>query len=255
MPEWYLVIAGLLLLSVGALLWTPLWLAQPLLLLAVSALLADTVLATWRAPFPGTFRSGELLRLRALTATLYLLQPLARLYGRLVEGLTPWRWRGPARLALPVPRTRWWWSERWQSEEDRVRALMTSLREAGGIAISGGDYDRWDFEVRGGLLGSSRARVAVEEHGAGRQLVRMRWWPRVSRLGLAFCALCVGLLVAAALSHARAIAVVGLGVLTAIAVGRLLLEAGGACGAMGRTVAEFDRAPATGGEPRAEEGP
>jgi len=34
-----------------------------------------------------------------------------------------------------------------------------------------------------------------------------------------------------------------------------LLEAGGACGAMGRTVAEFDRAPATGGEPRAEEGP
>ncbi len=131
MPEWYLVIAGLLLLSVGALLWTPLWLAQPLLLLAVSALLADTVLATWRAPFPGTFRSGELLRLRALTATLYLLQPLARLYGRLVEGLTPWRWRGPARLALPVPRTRWWWRERWQSEEDRVRALMTSLREAG----------------------------------------------------------------------------------------------------------------------------
>jgi len=83
---------------------------------------------------------------------------------------------------------------------------MTSLREAGAITISGGDYDRWDFEVRGGLLGSSRARVAVEEHGAGRQLVRMRWWPRASRLGLAFCALCLGLLAAAALSHARPIA-------------------------------------------------
>ncbi len=136
-----------------------------------------------------------------------------------------------------------------------MRALMTSLRDAGAITISGGDYDRWDFEVRGGLLGSSRARVAVEEHGAGRQLVRMRWWPRASRLGLAFCALCLGLLTAAALSDARTIALVGLGVLAAVAVGRLLLEAGGACGAIGGTVAELERAPATGGEPRAEEGP
>jgi hypothetical protein len=44
-------------------------------------------------------------------------------------------------------------------------------------------------------------------------------------------------------------------VLAAIAVGRLLLEAGGACGAIGGTVAEFERASATAGEPRAEEGP
>jgi O-antigen biosynthesis protein len=220
--------------------WTPLWLAQPLLVLAVLALLADTVLAANRASFPGTFRSGELLRLRGLTATLYLLQPLARLSGRLVEGLTPWRWRGPTRAAVPLPRATWSWSERWQRQEDRVRALCAGLREAGAVVLSGGDYDRWDLEVRGGLLGSSRARVAVEDHGAGRQLVRLRWWPRFSPLGLTLCAVCAMLLTVAAVSHAPAVAIAGFGVLTAVVVGRLVVEAAGACGAIGGAAARHD---------------
>ena len=241
MPEWYLVIAAFALLSAGALVWTPLWLAQPLLVLAVLALLADTVLAANRACFPGTFRSGELLRLRALTATLYLLQPLARLSGRLVEGLTPWRWRGPARAAVPLPRTTWSWSEHWQSQEDRVRALCAGLREAGAVVLSGGDYDRWDLEVRGGLLGSSRARVAVEDHGAGRQLVRLHWWPRFSRLGLTLSAVCAVLLTVAAVTHAPALAIAGFGVLTAVVVARLVVEAAGACGAIGGVAARHDR--------------
>ena len=32
--------------------------------------------------------------------------------------------------------------------------------------MQGGDYDRWDLEIRGGLLGSLRTRMAIEEHGA-----------------------------------------------------------------------------------------
>ncbi len=35
--------------------------------------------------------------------------------------------------------------------------------------------------MRGGILGSARLRMAVEEHGAGRQLARFRVWPRLSR--------------------------------------------------------------------------
>jgi hypothetical protein len=45
----------------------------------------------------------------------------------------------------------------------------------------GGAFDRFDLEVRGGLLGAVRLIVAVEEHGAGQQLVRIRYWPSWSR--------------------------------------------------------------------------
>ncbi len=64
------------------------------------------------------------------------------------------------------------------------------------MVFSGGDYERWDLYVRGGMLGSMRLRVAVEEHGAGRQQVRIRSWPRFSRIGagvaLIFAALGTG---------------------------------------------------------------
>ena len=33
----------------------------------------------------------------------------------------------------------------------------------------GGDFDQWDLEVRGGLLGYVRALGMAEEHGAGKQ--------------------------------------------------------------------------------------
>jgi hypothetical protein len=47
--------------------------------------------------------------------------------------------------------------------------------------VRGGGTDRWDMQVRLGPLGSARLRIAAEEHGQGRQLVRYRVWPRWSR--------------------------------------------------------------------------
>src|SRR5207244_12714664 len=38
-------------------------------------------------------------------------------------------------------------------------------------------------EVRCGFLGAARLRMAIEEHGGGKQLVRFRAWPRVSSAG------------------------------------------------------------------------
>jgi hypothetical protein len=56
------------------------------------------------------------------------------------------------------------------------------------------------------MLGSMRMRMAVEEHGGGRQLLRIRSWPRFSRIGtgvaLGFGALATG----AALSGAWVVA-------------------------------------------------
>ncbi len=74
--------------------------------------------------------------------------------------------------------------ERALARSRRTRArLESALRRSGGVIFSGGEFERWDLHVRGGMLGSMRMRMAVEEHGGGRQLLRIRSWPRFSRIG------------------------------------------------------------------------
>jgi hypothetical protein len=76
------------------------------------------------------------------------------------------------------------WSERWRDTNSRIQSLETALCSKGGVAIRGGHYDRWDLAVRGGMLGGVRLFTVVEEHGSGKQLFRVRSWPRLSILSL-----------------------------------------------------------------------
>ena len=176
--------------------WTPLFLALPCLVLAVTAPLVQVVLSVARvsctSPLPSRL---TLLKQRTLTAFLHLLQPLARLCGRLRYGLTPWRHRVP-RLSLPCPRMSTVWTERWQDPTERLECLEGVLRANGASVLRGGDYDRWDLSVCGGMLGAIRILMAVEDHGAGTQFVRFSSWPRCSRgavaLTLLFTALSIG---------------------------------------------------------------
>ena len=207
LPEWYLVIGALALLSAAGALWTPLLVALPLLVVAVAGTLFQALLSALKpqAVSAGSSPTRE-AGLRALTAGLYLAQPLARLVGRIRAGLTPWRRRGAGRFVLPIPRTCALWSERGKPAEQRLTSVETTLKKTSTPVIRGGDYDRWDLEVRGGPLGSARVLLAVEEHGGGRQLARFRLWPRVSRAG-AMAVIFVGALFAAsALSGAWAAA-------------------------------------------------
>jgi GT2 family glycosyltransferase len=178
MPEWYLGVALLAGLSVLGLLWPPLLVALPLAAAAVLAQLGQALRGGMRACFRRPMPPTAVVARRALTAALHLLQPLARLQGRLSHGITPWRRRGVRGLALPGPRVLSGWSEGWRDPADRLRALDAALREERAVVLRGGDMDTWDLEVRDGTLGSVRVRMGVEEHGAGRQLVRLRAWPR-----------------------------------------------------------------------------
>jgi GT2 family glycosyltransferase len=231
MPEWYLVILVLAALSAAGALWAPLLLALPLLGLAVGALLFDAALGGARAVFQGSRRTQP--RLRVLTAMLYFLQPIARLHGRLANGLTPWRRRGPSGFRLPVPRRVAFWSERWHAVEEYLRGICHSLRQDGSVVISGGDWDRWDLKVRGGSLGVAKLLVATEEHGGGRQLIRVAWWPGVSRGALALGGVIAGLGLVALLSEAwNATAI--LGAVALLLVLRVIYECAAAAAIIGR---------------------
>jgi hypothetical protein len=125
----------------------------------------------------------------ALTAALHLIQPAARLQGRLWHGLTPWRRASTARFEIPLARRLRVWSEKWFAPEDWLHRAESALRTAGRRVARGSAWDRWDLEVTGGLLGGARLRMAVEEHGAGRQLIRFKVWPRWSAITLGTLAL------------------------------------------------------------------
>jgi hypothetical protein len=181
MPEWYLLIGLLAALSAVGAVWPPLLATLPLLLLSAAAPLVQAAVAARRAlDAQPRIRGFSRARLLALTASLHLLQPAARLYGRVCRGLTPLRSRGIGGAVVPLPRVVTTWTETWVPPERRLTDLAASLRDRGAVVPCGGDFDRWDSEVRGGVFGAARVRLVVEEHGRGRQLARYRVWPRLS---------------------------------------------------------------------------
>ena len=235
-PEANLVLLALAGLSLLAGLWAPLVHALPVLAVCVGVRVIQAGLNAARAQGVGASRSraGRLLRW-GLIACLHLMQPLARLVGRVRGGLTLWRWRGPRGFAIPVAQAHAVWKESWQAPEERLRSLRVALQAEDILATCGGVYDRWDLEVRGGALAGARASMAVEDHGAGRQLVRVRTWARYSRGGCLMGAVLAALAAAAGMDgawHASAV----LGGLVGLVGCRALLESGRATAALLRAV-------------------
>ncbi len=235
MPEWYLVIIALAGLSALALLWPKLVFAIPFLVLAAGATIWQAVLSAAQASF--SKKRGSHFPLYALTTSLHLLQPLARLWGRARHGLTALRRRGAGGLTFPYPRTATIWSEVWRSPEQGLQFLANTLRREGAVLVLGGEYDRWDLEARGGTLGAARLFMAVEEHGTGKQLFRFRSWPRFSLEGV------IAIIVFTALSIGAAweqywFAYDILAFVTLLLVGRTLLECAGAMAAIQRAIAK-----------------
>jgi hypothetical protein len=105
-----------------------------------------------------------------------------------------------------------------------------------GVAVCrGGDYDRWDLEIRRGLFGKARLLMAIEEHGAGKQLVRFRAWPVCSAGGLVLLLLFALLSSGAALDHAWAAALL-LGTLAFLLAFAMFAQCADALVTFGRVV-------------------
>ncbi|GAA4452678.1 hypothetical protein GCM10023189_16480 [Nibrella saemangeumensis] len=177
MPEWYLLTGVLGLLSVLGLVWAPLLWALPGFVATLAIVLIQAGVSAAKAPYKAP-TSGQQGRFWLLTTWLHVIQPLARLYGRFAYGLTPWRKRGPARyhwrhlFARTFHATRW--SETWRAQEDWLADIERHLRSTDVRVRSGGEFDAWDLQVSGSFFSSVRGLLTIEEHGAGKQLLRFR---------------------------------------------------------------------------------
>jgi len=249
MPEWYLIVAVLGLICALAPLWPRLLWVLPVFAFACGLTVAQAVLSASQARFSTPARGRELLKLKVVTAWLHLIQPVARLTGRLRHGLHAGRLRLPMKLTWPIARYSTSWCETWQGPEDVLRKVAGRLRADGAVIISGGDYDRWDFGVRAGLLGGARVLMTCEEHGAGKQLFRFIVWPRYSFEGIVsvvvLAMLACGALFDATRENHALIAYLIFSLVTVLIALRVLQEGSVALAAVERALKEpFDAAPA-----------
>ncbi|MGI8430325.1 MAG: glycosyltransferase [Solirubrobacteraceae bacterium] len=209
MPEAYLAIGLLTLLCALGAVWTPLLTLTPVLVVVAGVLAVRSASAAARARFPTSGLAGtEILARRWLTALLHVAQPLVRLEGRLRYGLTPWRRFSKSGRAVPVTRRLERWSEEWIDPTDWLRSFEQGITRSGAVVRRGGDFDSWDIETRGGTLAGVRITTAVEEHGSGRQLVRMRCRPSWSTGAVVMTLLLVALSAAAALDGSAPVAII-----------------------------------------------
>jgi glycosyltransferase involved in cell wall biosynthesis len=126
------------------------------------------------------------LRWRAMIAWLHFLEPLARDWGRLKSGLTPWRSALHGTRSEPCA-SRWWqrihpfrrrvhWVYAGDPASEKFILLdrMTRNLVARGCAVGwNADWQDWDMKVRRGALGEAKLRMAVEHHGGPRRLARL----------------------------------------------------------------------------------
>jgi GT2 family glycosyltransferase len=220
-PEWYLlnVVLTMLFLFSGS---------TGLLRFSGIALLISVMvplIAIARSVAEAQFVNDK-LRYRLLTGVLHIIQPVARLWGRFAQGLTPWKRRGVHRWAgigSPVLRV---WSEQWRSSEEWLKCVETNLQLQEVAVRRGSDFDGWDLETRGGIAGSVRLVLAIEEHGAGKQMLLFHLRPRITSAAVVALILLVALFAAAMIDHNA-----WLGAILAAAIVVVLVRMVSDCGA------------------------
>jgi hypothetical protein len=134
------------------------------------------------------------LRWRAMIAWLHFLEPLARDWGRIKGGLTPWR----SVLRQEVPRSyasRWWqrlqpfrrnigWDYRGSVALEKhtfLERLTKKLTDRGSAVGWNAEWQDWDLKARRGVLAEAHLRMVVEHHGGPRRLARLSAVIRASR--------------------------------------------------------------------------
>jgi O-antigen biosynthesis protein len=179
MPEWYLLIVFLGVVSLLGIEW-PLFLwTIPIFIASVSVLLLQAGKSANHEIFNHKpEKSIPKLKSWGLTILLHLIQPVARLKGRINNGLTLWR-DGLYNLVhirdmLFASRLMNHWSEDWKPAHEWLGLIQNKLKSMKNAVRTGSEFDRWDIENSVGLFGSARTLLTIEEHGMGKQMVKIK---------------------------------------------------------------------------------
>src|SRR5688572_6489065 len=203
MPEWYLLSAALLLVTISGIVWAPLFYVWPIALVVMFLPMTHIIYNV--SNIPRNNRKGnrfQNLLFRLTTIYFHIFQPLARLLGRLKYDLTPWRNYGKGNYAIPVTEKMNVWCDNWVSPEARLEIIESNLKSENVCVERGGIYARWDLLVKGGALGSVRLFMAAEDHKEGRQYLRFRVEPKLSLTAIFLLSFQAILLVIVLMYHA-----------------------------------------------------
>lgn len=211
MPEWYLVTAVLAFLaSLGFLWWPMLWI-WPLCILSFIIVIVQALISASKNVFFHP-EEGRSFKSRLLITFLHMLQPLARLIGRLKNGLSPLNRtamtigeKSPSVFRSSVFTI---WSEKWKSAEEWLEDIECNVIALKSRVQRGGSFDRWDIQARNSLFSISRGLLAIEEHGAGKQLIRFKIWPIPSKMFVFAFAILSGIVMLAIIDDATAVAII-----------------------------------------------
>ena len=234
MPEWHLLVAGLVMLSIVGIVWQPLRIVAPLLVLTVCLSLAHASLNAQAAFTGGNSGIFSNIPRWMLTTFLHLLQPIARLSGRIAAGLHPWRRRQRRGSKLPFPGNYSELCADWHEAQNLLQQFEDALKTEVSFVVVCDSFASWDLEVRGGMFGGKQIVMAIEDIGLDRQLIRVRWWPVFPLQVILFVSLFAALALGAAIDHAA----VASALLGSLALG-VLLRAGWEAGTIGALIEDL----------------
>lgn len=205
MPEWYLISLTFGAMACLGFLWQPLLWFWPVFAFSVAIIIIPAIFsATKNTSLKNHQRKSWKYFL--LISILHIVQPLARLTGRITHGLTPWRMRGvaPKLKSLTFLRAKvlMLWSEgNWKAPETWLAEIERNIIALKARVKKGGDFDRWDIKVKNGIFSTAQGILTIEEHGANKQYLKFKYWGNYSASGLALIILLAAIAVLAAVDE------------------------------------------------------
>jgi GT2 family glycosyltransferase len=186
MPEWYILSAGFFILSMMGIFLKPLLFLAPLtvfvIILPVSHIIHRVSLLEPNDTYNRSLKYK--IKFQIITIFLHMIQPLARLIGRLQYDLTPWRRFSKRRLGPFYSKNISVWCNNWIEPVIRRQQLEHDLRQSLPHIKRGGVFDNWDLWVKGGVFGGVKIQMAAEDHAQRKQYLRFKLiphWPLMSR--------------------------------------------------------------------------
>ena len=177
MPEWYLLTAVLGLLGCLGIFWKPLLLLLPLFVITIYIVVLQAFIS---AKKNSSLRADQLknYKYNLVITLLHLIQPVARLSGRFMNGLTPWKRHAskfPTSFSLIFHSGLFlYWSEEWKSSQQWLTLIENNLNGLNASIKRGSNFDTWDIQVRNGLFTKINGILVIEEHGSGKQYLKFK---------------------------------------------------------------------------------